>query len=383
MIEGSDAVNASSCDSLKPASGFDGQTKLTLVRNPDYSPGTDSRAARENHPDRFEFTVNTNADDIFNKIKAGELDDSIAGEPPKVLREYTTDSSLKPHLHQNFGDRTWYLTLNLTQPPFDDVHIRKAMNWVMDKNGLRKAWGGPTAGPIANHIVPDTLFNFKLQNYKPYKTPGDRGSAAKAMAEVKQSKYDTNKDGICDAKQCKGVLLISDTRGVDPPMVAVMQSSAKKIGITFTVRNVKGAYPTIQTVQKNVPIAERPGWGKDYADPLTFFGPLFDGRNIIPTGNTNYSLVGITPAIAKKVGAKGSVTGVPSVNKDIDRCGVLLDDARRICYQNLDKKLMEQVVPWVPWLWSYATFITGPKVTKWSFDQGWGSIGYAHVAVSS
>ena len=67
-------------------------------------------------------------------------------------------------------------------------------------------------------------------------------------------------------------------------MLPVIQADATKIGITFTVRTINGAYPTIQTPSKNVPIAERPGWGKDYADALTFFTPLFDGRTIIPNG---------------------------------------------------------------------------------------------------
>ena len=91
-------------------------------------------------------------------------------------------------------------------------------------------------------------------------------------------------------------------------MVPVIQQSAAKIGITFTVRSVEGAYPAIQTPSRNIPIAERPGWGKDYADPFTFFNPLFDGRTIQANGNTNYSLVGITPATAAKVDAKGDLT---------------------------------------------------------------------------
>ena len=116
---------------------------------------------------------------------------------------------------------------------------------------------------------------------------------------------------------------------------------------------------------------------------MTFFEPLFDGRNIIPAGNTDYSLVGITAEIAKKVGATGNLTGVPSVDGDLDTCSALSGDPRRICYQNLDKKLMTDVVPWIPWLWSYATDITGPKVTKWSFDQFSTTPAYAHVAVKS
>ncbi len=45
--------------------------------------------------------------------------------------------------------------MNLTQPPFDDVHVRRAMNWVTDRNALRKAWGGPISGEIAEHIMPE------------------------------------------------------------------------------------------------------------------------------------------------------------------------------------------------------------------------------------
>ena len=38
------------------------QTTLTLVRNPDYDPKTDSPAARQNFPDEFQFTVDPNVD---------------------------------------------------------------------------------------------------------------------------------------------------------------------------------------------------------------------------------------------------------------------------------------------------------------------------------
>jgi peptide/nickel transport system substrate-binding protein len=380
MVEGSDAVDASSCSALKPTSGFN-QTRLALVRNPEYDPDTDSPAARENFPDRFEWTVNSNTDDILSRVQAGELDDEISGIPPQVLRQYVTDSSLSDRLHQNSGDRTWYLTMNLTQPPFDDINVRRAMNWVMDKAALVQAWGGPALGDVAKHIAPDTLLNEQLSDYAPYATEGNRGDVQRAKEAMRGSKYDLNGNGMCSAPECKNVLLLADVRQVDVKMVPVIQQSARKIGITFAVRSVEGAYPVIQTPRRNIPIAERPGWGKDYADPYTFFNPLFDGRSIQANGNTNYSLVGITPAIAAEVGAKGTVTGVPNVDADLDRCAGLAGNARLTCYGDLDRKLMEDVVPWVPYLWSYATHITGPNVTKWEFDQFAGSTAYAHVAV--
>jgi peptide/nickel transport system substrate-binding protein len=387
MIKGIDSVDISSCAKLvspkgkplQPASGYNPASFLNLVRNPNYSQATDP--TRKNYVDAVNFIVDSSDVDIYNKIEAGQLDMATSSIPNDVLRKYVTTSNLKPYLHQNSGDRTWYLTMNLTQPPFDDLHVRKAMNYIIDKAALRQTWGGPTVGTIANHIVPDTLFNFKLQEYAPYKTPGDHGSVTMAMAAMKGSKYDTSNNGMCSAAACHNVLLISDTRGVDPGMVATIEQDAKKIGITFTVHQINGAYPTIQTVAKNVPIAERPGWGKDFADPVTFFSPLFDGRTIIPTGNTNYSLVGITPAQCKTLKVTGNCVGVPSVNTQLDQCEALAGGARVSCYETLDKTLMTKVVPWVPWMWSLVTRITSTNVTKYAFDQFSTTPAYSQIAV--
>jgi peptide/nickel transport system substrate-binding protein len=43
MIDGSDALDPTSCATLEPIAGFDGDSALTFVRNPDYDPATDSR----------------------------------------------------------------------------------------------------------------------------------------------------------------------------------------------------------------------------------------------------------------------------------------------------------------------------------------------------
>jgi hypothetical protein len=239
------------------------------------------------------------------------------------------------------------------------------------------------SGQVAGHIVPPTLYNGGLAEYDPYATPNDSGSLAKAQAEMKQSKYDTGHTGSCTASACKGILLIGDVRAVDNRMIPVIEADAKKIGITFTVRQINGAYPTIQTTSKNIPISERAGWGKDYADPYAFFGELFDGQAIIPQGNTNYSLIGLTPAInsAKHLGITGNLSNIPSVDGNINSCEGKLGQARMSCWENLDKTLMTKVVPWVPYLFATYIDILGPKVTAWKFDQFGGYSAYSQVAV--
>jgi peptide/nickel transport system substrate-binding protein len=390
MLKGIDSINISSCSTIKPdTTGYDGQTVYDVVRNPNYVQSTDQY--RKNYPNEVIFTVDASDVDIYNKIEAGQLDMAVSDIPPDVLEKYATTPSLKQYFHQNQGDRTWYLTMNLTQPPFDDIHVRKAMNWIMNKTALIQAWGGPTIGSVANHIAPDSIFDNQLSEFAPYKTPGNNGSVAKAMAAMKGSPYDTKNNGMCDASQCKNVLLISDTRAQDPKMVSVIETDAKKIGITFNVHTINGAYPAIQTVARNIPLAERPGWGKDYADALTFFEPLFDGRNIIPTGNTNYSLVGITKAQCKTLKVTGDCNpynpktglGVPSVDSQLDKCAPLSGQARLTCYENLDKYLMTSVVPWVPYLSSYVTRITSSNVVHYQYDQFPDDPAYENIALKS
>src|SRR3990172_2996770 len=86
MYEGTDALDASSCEALTasgPISGFDPADHSYFVRNPDYDPATDDPEVRANYVDRIEIDLNTNVQDTFAKIKAGELDGAVAsGNPP-------------------------------------------------------------------------------------------------------------------------------------------------------------------------------------------------------------------------------------------------------------------------------------------------------------
>jgi peptide/nickel transport system substrate-binding protein len=389
MIQGSDKLDISSCDAMKPISGFDPSKGLTLVRNPNYDQATDN--TRSNYVDGITVTVDTNVDDIFSRIQAGDLDSSISDQPPKpVLQQYLTDPAKKPYLHSNSGDRTWYITMNWAVPPFDDLHVRKAANWVMDKQGILQAWGGSTFGDIATHNIPPIVLGDKLTaDYNPYPSEGNRGDEAKAKEEMKQSKYDSNKDGVCDAKECSNLVMINRNTPTFSDAEAVVVSSLNKIGIKVKPRQLasSAAYTTIQTVKNQIPLALNPGWGKDYADPVTFAIPEWDSRSIIPTGNSNYPLQGMTPEQAKTLGIpypKG-VT-IPSIDADIDACQKIANDQpdkRNQCFADIDKKLMETALPWVPYLWAKNITVTGTTVTKFEFDQFSGYLSYTQMAVNN
>ncbi|MGE0028670.1 MAG: ABC transporter substrate-binding protein [Thermoleophilia bacterium] len=381
MTEGADKLDISSCATQKPISGFNPNTGLTLVRNPNYDPSTDDTEIRQSYPDEFKFTINTNLDNIFEKIERGELEGSRETPPNAVLRRYLQNPDIRDLMRVNSGDRIWYMYMNLTTPPFDDVHVRRAMNLVMDLDGILRSWGGPVQGTVPTHVLPNSMID--LRGYEPFQKAPYAGDVEAAKAEMKQSKYDTNQDGMCDAAACKNVLVLNRNFAPWSNMSPIIEQSAAKIGVGLTTREASRS--AVQTAtgepKRQLQSSSGTGWGKDYADPSTFM-VLFDGRNILPEGNSAQSLVGLTAAKAKEVGAEIPASGPPpSVDADIDACAALAGQERTDCWTALDKKITETVVPWIPLIDATAIDVIGPSVTRYGFDQFGNEMALAHVAV--
>ena len=371
MIEGSDKLDASSCDTVKAAADLGlrrREARSTLVRNPNYDPKTDTPKARENFPDEFTFTVNSNVDDIYAEDRAAATSRTRS---PRSRRRSCASTTGSPQLKTNDGDRTWYLTMNLTQPPFDDIHVRQAMNWVIDSDALRKAWGGPSAGAIATHIVPDAILDDKLKGYAPYGSTAS-GDVAKAKAEMKLSKYDTNHDGICDAKACKNVFTITgDRAGRDGDASRSLEQN-----LQVDRHHVQGCAcsrtPTRRSRRRARTSRSRrsPGWGKDYADAVRRSSARSStaapsSRRATRTTRSSASRRRWPRRSASRATSPASRASTPT-STSARRSSAT---PRVSCYEALDKKLTTKIVPWVPYLWALRTTSSSKNVTKWDFDQ--------------
>jgi len=392
MLMGSDQVDATSCDTIQPIAGYDPTKFMKMVRNPNYDPSTDSPDVRSNYVDGVDIEIDTNTDDIFNKIQSGALDGSLASQPPAPIeQQYLTNPDLKGLLHSDPGDRTWYIFFNFLTPPFDDIHVRKAVNYIIDKAAIQKVWGGPVHGDIGTHIIPPTVLPGFPADYDPYASPGNAGDLDKAKAEMKQAtQYDTNGDGVCDAAACKNVLFINRNSPPQVDMTPIITTDLAKIGIELKARELDAgtAYTTVGTVNKLIPIGANAGWGKDYADPSTF-AVLFQSSGINCSGGINYANIGMSAAQAKECGvtaeykaatAKGAI---PNVDSEIDQCNQATGDARTQCWIKLDQDLMENVVPWVPYLFANALTVLNKDVVNYQFDQFAGMISLCHIGVNN
>jgi peptide/nickel transport system substrate-binding protein len=384
MLDGSDElVVDQGCEAMEKIRRETAED-LHLVRNPSYDPATDNPEIRENLVDEVRFQEVDGMERLFGRVERGELESAVYPPIPRIRERYENDPSLAATLRSGPLDRTWYITMNLTQPPFDDIHVRKAANLVTNKAEVRDEWGGPITSEIATHILPPNLTGGhpSASEYDPYASRDHRGDGSAARDEMRLSRHDSDNDGFCDGRACKNVKVFIKSYGPWRRIGPIIEQRFRRwIGIDLELVEVVDVYTPIMNVSSDVPLAVGPGWQKDYADPNTFMPYLFSS-DIPCFGNYNYSLVGATPKTARKCNARGNFEGLPNVDERIEECqGLLVGPERTQCWIDLDAHLMEEVVPWVPLMWERAVRLIGPTVTKYEFDQFSGELAFSHMAV--
>ena len=103
---------------------------------------------------------------------AGELRRRVR-EPasPKVIpRVLDEREQAQAASRSNSADQTNYVTMNVTQPPFDDLAVRRAMNWVMDRDRASRKRLGRRRCPVAvagSAILPDAMHGQRAEELLP------------------------------------------------------------------------------------------------------------------------------------------------------------------------------------------------------------------------
>ena len=177
----------------------------------------------------------------------------------------------------------------------------------------------------------------------------DQGQGRDEAVQVRHQQ-----DGICDAPECSGVLLDQPQHAsVDGHGAGHRGRPAPRSASSSNTRELEDRVHDHPDRGKNGPDLGRPRLGQGLRGRLDVHGRCSTAGRSSPQGNMNYSLVGHDrrPGEGVRVDAGNRRRGIPSVDADIDKCNA---DARttsgRTCWEDLDKKLMEKVVPWVPYL---------------------------------
>lgn len=374
MIEGSEDLDFSIPPSERqPLSGFEPDESITLVRNPSWRRGSDR--LRPAYVDRIEIRYVETPEEAAESVAGGESDVVITGRlppqvPAEILEEYRRDPALSKLVTIAPRDLIAYATMNLAQPPFDDVHVRKAVNYAIDKAAFLDihSHGQSAVGQPMGHAILDSLLNNLLLNYDPYATPGSAGDLDRAKQEMAQSRYDHDGDGVCDDAVCRNLSALAvELEGVGRDQGNIFASSLAGLGIRLNVKVLKPDpyFMALQDPRRHVALGINAGWLKDFPAAGSFVTPLFSRAGL--GACCNYSLIGAT--LEELQGWGYEVTSVPSVEEKVTECHPLIGDEQVRCWAELDQQIMEQVVPWVPLLVENTTFIVSRRVVATSFDQ--------------
>jgi peptide/nickel transport system substrate-binding protein len=161
-------------------------------------------------------------------MKSGEIQVAMI-MPPEIAVGYMNQSAYT--VEQQSIPRVRMITFNNKQAPFNDVRVRKAVSYAIDRNAIitsvLEGIGTPGAG-----VFPQGSYwaNASIKSY-----PFDLEKARQLLAEAGWK--DTNGDGIVekDGKPFKVKFITYPTRAELPPTAEVIQQQLKKAGMDAEV----------------------------------------------------------------------------------------------------------------------------------------------------
>jgi peptide/nickel transport system substrate-binding protein len=308
-----------------------------LKRNPYY------KGNRPANPDQIVITPNVNVDQSLLQVKAGQADFDLGGIPA------TAAADLAKTYGVNKG-RFWvgptscvsYMAMNNARAPFDNVNVRKAVEYAIDRPAQVRLLGAYAGKRTAQMLVPG------IPGYKPFNAYPIAGAD---VAKAKQ----VGGSAIASAPELN---VIHTTSAVSVNRAQVAEFNLKQVG--FKTNDVPtpatNFYQVIQTRGTTYNFTTNGGWCADYFDPFDYLNVLFDGRKLQAANNNNYAYFNNA-----------------AFNKGLDHASSLSGAARAAAYAKLDQDLMVKYAPVVPYVISTNRYFTASRVKNWIYSTYFGA----------
>jgi peptide/nickel transport system substrate-binding protein len=295
--------------SAQPGRGWD------YRRNPQWAKRNEKLMPEipSGHVDRIEVDVLRNPATQVNDLEAGRYD--WMGNPPPADRYAAVKSKYEgSQFKVEPTISTYFFWMNTTQAPFDDVEVRRAVNYAVDARALERVYAGQITG--TQQILPPGMPGYKRIELYPHSLD----KAKELVAAAKPSDRE--------------ITIWTDNESPNDEAGEYLEGVLKELGFETTLKivnadNYFGVIGNESTPNLDIGFAN---WFEDYPHPNDFFGPLLSGESIVPTGATNLARI-----------------DDPQLNAEIDRLaeGPLAPQVESE-YAGLDRKFMEQA-PWVPY----------------------------------
>jgi peptide/nickel transport system substrate-binding protein len=315
--------------------GYKPGREIDLIRNPSWDKSTDYRPA---YVDSITIKEG-NSDAVVASRRILSSQSMVNGDfqvPPNVLKQVTQGGQKGQLVVTPPTGRVRYVSMDTTKPPFDDENVRKAISAGLNRQAMRLAFGGDLVGDIPTHFIPPGIAGYD-------EAGGAKGPGvdflAKPEGDIAVAQAYMKKAGYASGKYDKGgeFVMVADNATNQKRSAQVAQQAFEQMG--FKINLISVVRDTMYTKYCQVPkskadICPSVGWLKDFADPQTMLDPTFNGKNILPAGNSNF------PEFNDK-----------AVNQAMDKAELISEPSERAtAWGAVDKQLTEKAAA-VPWLW--------------------------------
>jgi peptide/nickel transport system substrate-binding protein len=236
---------------------------IVYERNEDYWGG-------DVYLDRLILKVIPDATARWLSLKKGEVD-VIDFPSPEDLEEMKSTAGI--NVLQQEGLNVGYLALNTEKAPYDNVKVRQAMNYAIDRDEIVKGVYGAAGAPAKNPLPP-TMWSYN-DDIKAY--PYDPEMAKKLLAEA----------GYADGFKTE-IWAMPVARPYNPngrKIAEIMQAQLAKVGIEVEIVSYEwGTY--LDKLDYGEHQAAMLGWTGDNGDPDNFLWVLLSKQAAEkPAGN--------------------------------------------------------------------------------------------------
>jgi peptide/nickel transport system substrate-binding protein len=243
----------------------------SYARNPEWrkADGRRMRQIPSGHVGRIKVTVMRNQDTQVRELKAGRLDWLF--DPPPGNRTAEIEAGIDgTQLRVEPTLSTYYFWLNTQKAPFDDLKVRRAVNYAVDPEALSRVYDDQTT-PTSQILPPDMPGYRKFDLY-----PHNMKVARRLIREADPADRD--------------ITVWVDGESPNDDAGVYYQGVLKELGFhpTLKILNPDNYFTVIgsrQTADLDTGFAD---WFEDYPHPNDFFEPLVASKPL-PFLNENFS----------------------------------------------------------------------------------------------
>ena len=265
---------------------YDPNHGMLLERNP-YFHVWAADAQPDGYPDRITYSYGLTDEAQVTAVENGDFDYMYDDVPLDRFGELGDRYTDQVHINAIFG--TFYLAMNVNLAPFDNLKVRQAINYAVNRRAMQTFYGGPAAASVLCQNVPAGLPGYV--SYCPYTKGADvaHPAAQWSAPDIARAQH------LVDESGTKGmhVTLVVPNRAVEVAMGTYLQNTLRRLGYDADVKPIAFAiqFTYIQNTNNKVQISLT-DWYADYAAPSDFLTALFGCENFHPGSDSSVNIAG-------------------------------------------------------------------------------------------